>query len=79
MKNCTKGYHRQNPGSSNGTAKVHKLTENEGVDNISLKPMTVKYLADLSGPLRKSRHTVSNTEDFISRLQKEQQFPKGLK
>ena len=69
------------PGSFYGTAKVHKLKEGEGVDKFTLRPIisnnrpttyeAARYRAELLAPLGKSKHTVSNTKDFITRLKTE--------
>ena len=66
------------PGSFYGTAKVHKLKEREKVDKLTLRPIIsnigtamyeiARYLAELLAPLRKSKYTISNTKDFITRL-----------
>ena len=66
------------PGSFYGTAKVHKLKEREEVDKLTLRPTIsnigtatyeiARYLAELLAPLRKSKYTISNTKDFITRL-----------
>ena len=67
------------PGSFYGIAKVHKLKEREGVDKLTLTPIIsnigtatyeiARYLAELFPPLGKSKHTISNTKDFISKLE----------
>ena len=66
------------PGSFYAIAKVHKLNEREGIDKLTLRPIIsnigtttyeiARYLAELFPPLGKSKHTVSNAKDFISRL-----------
>ena len=64
------------PGLFYGTAKVHKLPENlKNVDELpivsSIGTSTYeisKYLAKLLAPLAKSKYTVYNTKDFVSRL-----------
>ena len=66
------------PGSFYAIAKVHKLKEREGIDKLTLRPIIsnigtttyeiARYLAELFPPLGKSKHTVSNAKDFISRL-----------
>ena len=76
------------PGSFYGTAKVHKLKEREGVDKLTLRPIIsnigtatyeiARYLAELLAPLGKSKHTISNTKDFITRL-KTERIPKRFK
>ena len=76
------------PGSFYGTAKVHKLKEKEGVDKLTLRPIIsnigtatyeiARYLAELLAPLGKSKHTISNTKDFITRL-KTERIPKRFK
>ena len=76
------------PGSFYGTAKVHKLKEREGVDKLTLRPIIsnigtatyeiARYLAELLAPLGKSKYTISNTKDFITRL-KTERIPKRFK
>ena len=72
-----------NPGKFYGTAKIHKLSnENEmninNVDHLPLRPIvsnigtatykTSKYLAQLLAPLGKSEYTVSSTKLRYSHL-----------
>ena len=72
-----------NPGKFYGTAKVHKLSQEDAknlanVDKLPLRPIVSnigtatyklsKYLAQLLAPLGKSRYTVTSTEDFINRV-----------
>ena len=76
------------PRSFYGTAKVHKLKERERVDTLTLRPIIsnigtatyeiARYLAELLAPLGKSKHTISNTKDFITRL-KTERIPKRFK
>ena len=77
------------PGSFYGAAKVHKLKEREGVDKLTLRPIIsnigtatyeiARYLAELLAPLGKSKHTISNTKDFITRLKTERIQKKRFK
>jgi hypothetical protein len=72
-----------NPGKFYGTAKVHKLSDEDAknlsnVAKLPLRPIVSnigtatyklsKYLAQLLTPLGKSRYTVTSTEDFINRI-----------
>ena len=76
------------PRSFYGTAKVHKLKEREGVDKFILRPIisiigtatyeAARYLPELLAPLGKSKHTISNTKGFITRL-KTERIPKRFK
>ena len=76
------------PGSFYGTAKVHKLKEREGVDKLNLRPIIsnietatfeiARYFAELLAPPGKSKHTISNTKCFITRL-KTERIPKRFK
>ena len=69
------------PGSFYGTTKVFKFKEREAVDKITLMPIIFNigtavyeiaiYLAESLTPLGKSKHTISNTNDFITRLKTE--------
>ena len=76
------------PGSFYETAKVHKLKEREGVDKLTLRPIIsnirtatyeiARYLAELLALLGKSKYTISNTKDYITRL-KAERIPKRFK
>ncbi len=72
-----------NPGKFYGTAKIHKLSNEEemninNVDRLPLRPIvsnigtatykTSKFLAKLLAPLGKSKYTVSSTQEFINKL-----------
>ena len=74
------------PGKFYGTAKVHKLKEdNYHVDNLPIRPIVsnigtasyhlAKYLAQLLKPLSISSSTVKNSEDFINTFKNEIQPP----
>ena len=75
-----------NPGSFYGTAKVHKLEVEDGVDKLTFRPIISnvgtatyklsKYLATFLSPLTKSTYTVSNTTNFVSKL-KTDHIPDG--
>ena len=65
------------PGRFYGTAKIHKLKEDDyHVDNLPIRPIVsnigtasyqlAKYLAQLLRPLSISSYTVSNSKEFIS-------------
>ena len=70
-----------NPGKFYGTAKIHKLKQDEGIDQLTLRPIisnigtatyhTAKYLAKLLAPLSESKYTVKSTTDFIDKLKNE--------
>ena len=65
-----------NPGRFYGTAKVHKLKENDGVKELTLRPIVsnigsasyelAKFLANFLSPLSISEYTVKNTQEFIT-------------
>ena len=65
-----------NPGRFYGTAKVHKLKENDGVADLPLRPIVsnigsasyelAKFLAHFLAPLSVSEYTVKNTQEFIT-------------
>ena len=72
-----------NPGRFYGTAKMHKLSDNDernmaNVDKLLLRPIVSnigtatyklsKYLAELLAPLGKSEYTVSSTEEFVTKV-----------
>ena len=72
-----------NPGKFYGTAKIHKLSNEEemnidNVDRLPLRPIvsnigtatykTSKFLAELLAPLGKSQYTVSSTKEFITKI-----------
>ena len=63
------------PGKLHGTAKVHKMAENDSVENLPLQPTIsnigtasyclAKHLVKLLSPLSHSEFTVKNTKAFI--------------
>ena len=63
------------PGLFYGTAKLHKLKENDTVENLPLRPMvsnvgtatykTAKYLAILLLPLTSSEYNVKSSYEFV--------------
>ena len=56
-----------------------KLTLRPIISNIGTATYEIaRYLAELLAPLGKSKHTISNTKYFITRL-KTEKFKKGLK
>ena len=65
------------PGLFYGTAKLHKLKENDIVENLPLRPIisnvgtatykTAKYLATLLSPLKSSEHNI-NSYEFVKIL-----------
>jgi len=72
------------PGQFYGLAKIHKLKENEGIDELPLRPIIsnigtatyslAKHLAKLLSPLATSEYTVPNTEHLVDFL-KQQKVP----
>ena len=66
------------PGLFYGTAKLHKLKENDIVENLPLRPIisnvgtatykTAKYLATLLSPLKSSEHNIKNSYEFVKIL-----------
>ena len=67
-----------NPGTFYGTAKVHKLQPGDNVDKLIFRPIISnigtatyklsKHLAEILSPLGKSKYTINNTADFVSKL-----------
>ena len=63
------------PSKVYGTAKVHKISENDTVDEIPIQPIVSnigtatyhlsKYLAKLLSLLSQSEYTINNTKQFI--------------
>ena len=66
------------PGKFYGQAKIHKLKESEGVNELPIRPIisnigtatyqTAKYLSNLLQPLAKSEYTIESTKTFIETL-----------
>jgi hypothetical protein len=79
-----------NPGKFYGTAKVHKVkaTDEDKVGKLPVRPIvsnigtathkTAKYLSKLLSPLAKSKYTIENTKDFVTRIKK-MKVPEGYK
>ena len=71
-----------------GTAKVHKISENDTVDELPIRPIVSnigtatynlsKYLAKLLSPLSQSEYTIKNTKQFIEQI-RIKQVPDGYK
>ena len=69
------------PGKFYVTANLHKISINDGVDNLPIRPIIpnigtptyqlLKYLAKLSLPLANSEYTVISTKDFIENIKNE--------
>ena len=67
-----------NPGKFYGTAKIHKLSYNDSIDQLPLRPIVSnigtasyhlsKYLAKLLSPLSQSEYTVKNSKEFIQKF-----------
>ena len=76
------------PGLFYGTPKVHKLKDKDGLKELTMRPIisnigtatyeTAKYLNKLFTPLTKSKYSILNTDDLISRL-KIETIPDGDK
>ena len=76
------------PGLFYGTAKVHKLQGNQGLNELTVRPIisnigtatyeTAKYLNNLQSPLGKSQHTVPNSKKLVEKI-KEERIPIGYK
>ena len=74
------------PGKSYGTANLHKISINDGVDKLPIRPIIpnigthiyqlLKYLAKLLLPLANSEYTVTSTKDFIENI-KNEKVPDG--
>ena len=66
------------PGKFYGTAKLHKISINDDVDKLPIRPIIsntrtttyqlAKYLARLLSPLAKSEYTVTSTKNFIEKI-----------
>ena len=76
------------PGKFYGTAKIHKLPVDGGINELPIRPIVsnlntatynlAKYLSKLLSPLRQSGNTVKNIEEFIEEL-KQQKLSKEHK
>ena len=74
------------PGLFYGTAKIHKLKKEEGINDLNLRPIIsnigtatyelAKYLSKILEPLGKNNFTIKNSFDLINRL-KEETIPEG--
>ena len=70
------------PGKFYGTAKVHKISENDTVDELPIRPIVSnigtatynlsKYLAKLLSPLSQSEYTIKNAKQFIEQIRMKQ-------
>ena len=79
-----------NPGKFYGTAKIHKVksTDQDKISKLPIRPIvsnigtathkTAQYLSKLLSPLAKSKYTIENTKDFVSKIQK-MKVPNGFK
>ena len=66
------------PGKFYGTAKLHKISINDDVDELLIRPIIsnigiptyqlAKNLAKLLSPLANSEYTVTRTKDFIEKI-----------
>ena len=66
------------PGKFYGTAKKHKFTPTENIDDLPIHPVIsnietapyklVRYLAKLLSPLSESKYTVANNIEFINKI-----------
>ena len=67
-----------NPGKFYGTAKIHKLSYNDTIDQLPFRPIVSnigiapyhlsKYLAKLLSPLSQLEYTVKNSKEFIQKF-----------
>ena len=67
------------PGKFYGTAKIHKLSNDNNVEIFPIRPIIsnigtatysqAKYLSKLTSPLSSSEYTVSSTKDFVQNIQ----------
>ena len=74
------------PGKFYGTAKLHKISINDGLDKLPIRSVIsnigtptyqlAKYLAKLLSPLTNSEYTVASTKDFIEKI-KNVKVPNG--
>ena len=70
------------PGKFYETAKVHKISENDTVDEPPIHPIfsnigtatydLAKYLAKLLSPLSQSKYTIKNTKQFREQIRMKQ-------
>ena len=66
------------PGKLYGTAKIHKLSDRDGIKKLSIHPVIynlntatyhiAKYLAKLLSPLSTSEYTVSSSKEFMTTI-----------
>ena len=76
------------PGKFYGTAKMHKIFENDTVDELPIRPIVsnigtatydlAKYLAKLLSPLSQSKYIITNTKQFIEQIRMKK-VPDGYK
>ena len=69
------------PGKFYGTAKIHKLSPDDTINELPLRPTISnigtatyhlsKYLAQLLSPLRESEYTIKNTKHFVEKTKTE--------
>ena len=74
------------PGKLYGTAKIHKLSDRDGIEKLPIRPIIsnlntaayhlVKYLAKLLSSLSTSEYTVSSSKEFMTTI-KNVQVPSG--
>ena len=74
------------PGKLYGTAKIHKLSDRDGIEKLPIRPIIsnlntaayhlAKYLAKLLSPLSTSEYTVSSSKEFMTTI-KNVQVPSG--
>ena len=61
----------------NGTAKIHKLSPNDNIDELPLRPIChcslpfIEKLCQIDVPLSKSEYTIKNTNYFAEKIKKE--------
>ena len=72
---------RSAPGKFYGTAKLHKLSPNDTINELPLRPTVskigtatyhlLKYLAELLSPISESEYTIKNAKYFVEKIKKE--------
>ena len=69
------------PGKFYGTAKIYKLSPNDTINKLPLRPIVSnigtatyhlsKYLAELLSPLSESDYTIKNSKHFVEKIKKQ--------
>ena len=68
------------PGKFYGTAKIHKLSQNDTINKLPLRTIVSnigtatyhlsKYLPELLSPLSESEYTIKNSKHFVEKIKK---------